>query len=146
MSRRGPESVYPPSPVPSDARLWPCELPFTAFGHLGDDKLDLRVFDQDVYWVDRLGVGHRLEVMSREYVQNVVTFLVDIREQYFRATQRPWFIQILGDQFLYGEPGADVLGLGLGGPSWGDLTAEEWLESTPLMRSLRRRLSGPDTT
>lgn len=23
---------YPPSPVPSDQRLWPGELPFTAFG------------------------------------------------------------------------------------------------------------------
>jgi hypothetical protein len=46
-------SPFPSSPVPSDARLWPTGLPFTAFGQFGDDRLDLRVFDQDVYWVDR---------------------------------------------------------------------------------------------
>jgi hypothetical protein len=46
---------FPPSPVPSDERLWPGELPFTAFGQVGADHLDLHVFDQDVYWVDRIG-------------------------------------------------------------------------------------------
>lgn len=65
-----------PSPVPSDARLWPFELPFTAFGHLGEGMLDLRVFDQDVYWVDRVGTPHLVSEMSRDYIENVVTFLV----------------------------------------------------------------------
>ena len=79
---------YAPSPVPSDARLWPLELPFTAFGHLGEDMLDLRVFDQEVYWVDRIGTPHLVLQMSRDYIENVITFLVDLREQYFTDSQR----------------------------------------------------------
>lgn len=140
MAAAGEPGCYPPSPVPSDARLWPFELPFTAFGHFGEDMLDLRVFDQDTYWVDRLGAPHLLAEMSRDYLQNVITFLVDLREQYFADTQRRMFIQSLGDQLLFDEPAADVLAAAVGGPSWSELTAQTWLEATPLMRALRRNL------
>lgn len=132
---------YPPSPVPCDARLWPFELPFTAFGHLGVGRLDLRVFDQDVYWVDRAGTPHLLAQMSRDYIENMITFLMKSRDQYFADSQRRAFIQTLGDQLLFDEPGGEVLAAALGGPSWSQLTAEEWLENTPLMRALRRRLA-----
>lgn len=132
---------YPPSPVPSDQRPWPGELPFTAFGHLGVDMLDLRVFDQDVWWVDRIDTSHRLEAMGADYVENVVAFLLQHREMYFADTQRRWFIQTLGDQLLYDDPGADVLAVAAGGPTWSDLDAETWLESTPLMRALRSRVA-----
>jgi len=134
-----PPSLYPPSPVPSDARLWPTELPFTAFGQLGDDRLDLRVFDQDIYWVDRTGQAHLIADMSETYIANVVAFLVEFREGYFADTQRRWFIQTMGDQLLFGDPGGDGLAVEAGGPTWGELGAEEWLEATPLMRALRRR-------
>jgi len=131
---------YPPSPVPSDRRLWPFELPFTAFGHLGQDMLDLRVFDQDLYWVDRTGTPHPIAEMSREYIGNVINWLCEYREGYFAGTVRRWFIQTVGDQLLFGDPPGEVLAAELGGPAWGELTAEEWLESTPLMRTLRRCL------
>ncbi|WP_416957833.1 hypothetical protein ACNKF0_09555 [Nocardioides sp. T5] len=134
-------SGFPPSPVPSDARLWPGELPFTAFGHLGPDRLDLRVFDQDLAWIDRTGRPHLLAEMSEEYVSNVIAFLVELREQYFVDTQRRWFIQSLGDQLLFGEPGCDVIAVAAGGPTWGEMSAETWLEATPLMRALRRRVA-----
>jgi len=130
---------YPPSPVPSDSRLWPFERPFTAFGQFGDDMLDLRVFDQDVYWVDRHGAPHLLNEMSTDYIENVIDFLMGLRDQYFADTQRRWFIQTLGDQLLFDEPGGETLAAALGRPSAGALTAEDWLESTPLMRALRRR-------
>ena len=133
-------SPFPPSPVPSDARLWPRELPFTAFGQFGDDRLDLRVFDQDIYWVDRTGQSHLISDMSQAYIANVVAFLVEFQEMYFADTQRRWLIQTVGDQLLFGDPGGDVLAVDAGGPTWGELSAEEWLEATPLMRALRRRL------
>jgi len=116
------------------------ELPVTAFGQFGEGALDLRVFDQDIYWVDRLGVSHPLKEMSQEYIANVIAFLVECREQYFADTQRRWFTQTVGDQILFDEPAGEVLGVTLGGPTWGQLTAETWLESTPLMRALRGRL------
>ncbi|WP_157682885.1 hypothetical protein [Nocardioides scoriae] len=137
-----PATGYLPSPVPSDRRLWPGERPFTAFGHLGVDMLDLRVFDQDVWWVSRVGEPHRLGAMSEEYVENVIAFLVECAETYFVETQRRWFIQTMGDQLLFGEPGADVLAVAAGAPVWSDLDAITWLESTPLMRALRSRLAG----
>lgn len=134
------EPEYPPSPVPSDARLWPGDLPFTAFGQFGPNHLDLRVFDQATTWVDRLGRPHQIvDGMSDTYVRNVIGFLEEHRDMYFAGTQRRWFIQTLGDQLLYDEPGGDVLAVAVGGPTWGELTAETWLESTPLMRALRRR-------
>ena len=139
-----PEPTYQPSPVPSDARLWPLELPFTAFGQFGEDALDLRVFDQDVFWVDRLGAPHLLKDMSQEYISNVIAFLTDLRDQYFADTQRRSFLQSAGDQILFDEPAGEVLAHALGAPTWEMLSAEEWLESTPLMRSLRRRLRALD--
>lgn len=79
MADEGAEATYPPSPVLSDVRLWPMELPFTAFGQFDEGALDLRVFDQDIYWVDRLGVSHPLKEMSQEYIANVIAFLVEGR-------------------------------------------------------------------
>ena len=46
------------------------------------DKLDLRVFDQDIWWVDRLGIPHSLEQMSEEYRRNVIAFLLEYAEGY----------------------------------------------------------------
>lgn len=134
--------AYPHSPVPSDRRLWPGELPFAAFGQFGEDMLDLRVFDQDVWWVDRRGRPHLVAQMSGEYVANVISFLTQFREGYFVVCRRRAHIQALGDLYLFGDPGGDALAAALGAPTWDDLTAETWLESTPLMRALRRRAHG----
>ena len=130
---------YAPSPVPADQRLWPGELPFTAFGQFGADMLDLRVFDQEVYWVDRSGCPHLLMKMSAEYVGNVIVFLEECCESFFVASIWRAVAQGLGDQILFGDPGGDVLAVLAGGPSWEDLTPQEWLAATPLMRALQRR-------
>lgn len=143
MTEGSDSEAYPSSPVPSDRRLWPGELPFTAFGQLGEDRLDLRVFDQDVWWVDRHGHPHVIAHMSDEYIANVISFLTQFREDYFVDSQRRAHIQALGDLYLFGDPGGDALAAALGGPTWEDLTAETWLESTPLMRALRRRTPDP---
>ncbi|WP_160010049.1 hypothetical protein [Nocardioides sp. AX2bis] len=132
---------YAPSPVPSDERLWPGELPFTAFGQLGVDRLDLRVFDQDQWWVDRTGTPHLLQDMSVEYLGNVIEFLLEHRDGFYADTIRRWFVQSLGDQLLFDEPGGELLAAVAGGPDWDEVAPEEWLESTPLMRKLRRSVT-----
>jgi hypothetical protein len=128
---------FPPSPVPLDADPWPGELPFTAFGQFGVDHIDLRVFDQDVYWVDRFGVGHRIDEMPDDYRANVVAFLVERVERFHTATYLRLAIQAAGDALL-GRVSGEVLAAEIGAPRIVELDACVWLESTPLMRRLRR--------
>jgi hypothetical protein len=129
----------PPSPVPADARLWPGELPFTAFGQFGEGHLDLRVFDQDVYWVDRRGVPHFLTEMSQGYRHAVVAFLQDNVDYYHTATIGRLAATIVGD-LLLGDISPKLVAPAAEAPAVRtvtDLTPMEWLEGTPLMRRLR---------
>ncbi len=66
---------YEPSPAPSDADLWPGEPPFTAWGQCAEGAIDLRVFDQGIWWVDVTQRPHRLTEMSPQYLTNVITHL-----------------------------------------------------------------------
>lgn len=65
----------PSSPVPADEFLFEGETPFTDFGQFGEGQLDLRVFEQDVWWVDVHGTPHLLTEMSTEYLNNVLGHL-----------------------------------------------------------------------
>jgi hypothetical protein len=125
-----------PSPVPSDDDLWDCEKPFTQFGQFGVDSLDLRVFDQDVWWVDRLGRPHRLEAMSTEYRRAVLAFLLDLAGQYWTDAVLSEAITALTD-VVRGRVAYGVLAEDAGAPSVGDLDPVAWLEGSPLMRRLR---------
>jgi len=131
--------TYPPSPVPRDEELWPNELPFTAFGQWGIDQLDLRVFDQDRYWVDRYGVGHEIDDMSDDYVRNVIAMLEAQAEQFHVATVVRVALEVVGDALL-GRIHGEVLASELGVGGIVDVDTTTWLESTPLMRRLRDRL------
>lgn len=126
---------FAPSPVPSDMDLWPGELPFTAFGQFGPDRLDLRVFDQDVYWVDRLGDPHLIGSMDRGYVENVTRMLLERAEEFHVAYQLRECSQTTGDALL-GRVNGLVLACSLGVGSVGDVPASAWLRSTPLLRRL----------
>ena len=131
--------TYLPSPVPSDQRLAPGELPFTAFGQFGEGSLDLRVFDQGVWWVDRRGVPHLIEEMSFDYVVNVIMFLRDFQGSYHDAVLMRAAVQLLGDlgRGLPPLEGLDPLVIA-------SLSASQWLEGTPLMGALlSRSLSFP---
>jgi hypothetical protein len=50
--------------------------PFTDFGQFGPGRLDLRVFLQSEYWVDKEGTGHLLTSMSDDYRSNVIRMLL----------------------------------------------------------------------
>lgn len=132
-------STEQPSPVPADQDPWPGELPFTAFGQFGEDALDLRVFDQATWWVDRAGRAHRVDEMSREYRENVVTHLLTHQDAYHAGSVQRSLVQQLGDTLL-GRVNVDALAEALGAPGVHELTPQEWLEATPLMRRLRSSL------
>ena len=136
------DGEFPPSPATGDRPelLWPGELPFTAFGQWGPDRLDLRVFDQDVYWVDRLGAPHRLDEMDVDYLANVVMHLRENRHDFFNGTLRRHALQIDDDLELGRTPAQPVTLPRFGEPL---PTAEAWLEGTPLMRRLLELLAGP---
>lgn len=124
---------WPESPVPADERLTDGELPFTAFGQWGAGRLDLRVFDQDTYWVDYSGKAHLLDQMSEEYHLNVIGFLSANAEEYFTAT----LIRALLQWDIDSEAGYTTTLPGLNPKNLLVLTASQWLESTPLMLRLR---------
>lgn len=136
------QPVPEPSPVPGDADLWPGELPFTAWGQHERGRLDLRVFDQDVWWVDIEQRPHRLEEMSDDYIANVIKHLEIHVESYYRGTLRRSLYQIYGD-LLQGRISTEVVAEALGATPLTELTAREWLDGTPLMRALRRRHASP---
>jgi len=135
---QGPAAAwFPPSPVPQDADLWPGELPFTAFGQFGPDYLDLRVFDQDVYWVDRNGDPHLIDEMGEEYVGNVCGMLLERAAELHAAAMLRECAQSVGDA-LHGRVSGGVLADALGIGSLQGSDARTWLHSTPLMRRLQR--------
>jgi hypothetical protein len=118
-----------PSPVPSDEFLLPGEKPFTDFGQWGIDRMDLRVFDQDLFWVDRFGVPHVLTEMSQEYRLNVLTFLENNVQSFYTAYFLRAVTQVVSD--LAFKTNASLLP-GLDPEVLANLTPLEWLKSTPL--------------
>jgi hypothetical protein len=126
-----------PSPVPGDDDLWDgVGKPFTSFGQFGVDQLDLRVFDQDTWWVDRLGHPHRLTQMPVEYRRNVLRFLLNTTQQRWLCTVMFEAITAMTDA-LRGKVAYGALANAAEAPFVRDLAPETWLEGTPLMRRLR---------
>lgn len=130
-------SVYPPSPVPSDAHLEDDELPFTAFGQFGPDSMDLRVFEQDIYWVNAQGNPFRLDEMSQEYRLNVINFLFNEAEYLYVSMVKKYAVELLiqlkesGTGSLDSENPVFVAAM-----TMNEQNPVEWLNSTPLIRRL----------
>ena len=101
-----------PSPIPGDSWLTPEEKPFTDFGQFGTDRLDLRVFEQDTWWVDRGGRGHLLDGMSQDYLRNVLVMLYERARNFHLAVTMKRVIEFadavtrepMYAAFLAGEP------------------------------------------
>lgn len=112
------------------------ERPFTDFGQFGEDHLDLRVFEQNEWWVDRRGVGHRLVEMSEEYRRNVISHLLMFCPSYHAGMAMKEAIEsycaLLEDEQPWAAAARE-----LGIPMLFEVEAQTWLESTPLMRRLR---------
>ena len=126
------------SPIPGDAWISADEKPFTAFGQFGYGKLDIRVFEQDIWWVDIAGHQHVLAAMSQDYLRNVLIFLFEGAHSFHltviakRAIEFADAAVIRGDEaylsFLAHEsriPSGTI----------------EWLRSTPLVKRIDNLLS-----
>ncbi len=121
---------------PDIYELWPGERPFTDFGQFGVDALDLRVFDQDEWWVDRLGHPHLLVEMPDDYRINVILFLREFAVEYHAANAMREAATALGEAML-GRTAFAVLAPDIGAARVIDCEPSAWLEATPLMRRLR---------
>lgn len=134
-------SVYPVSPVPSDAHLEDGELPFTAFGQFGPDSLDIRVFEQDVYWVNTQGEPFRLDEMSHEYRLNVINFLFNDAEHMYITMLKKYALTIIRE---VQKSGTGPLPLDhplmVAAVSLNEKNPVEWLNSTPLVKRLSELL------
>lgn len=124
----------PNSPVPSDTDLYPDDLPFTAFGQFGEDQLDLRVFEQNIYWVNRFGEPFLLVEMTQEYLQNVLVYLYRSVGSLYLGVLNKTMIEIVFDS-INGLPNGDLISHEMGT----GITKQnpvEWLASTALMRKI----------
>lgn len=128
---------YPESPVPSDAHLAEDELPFTAFGQFGPDSMDLRVFEQGIYWVNAQGDPFLLEEMSREYLLNVMNHLFNEADFMYVSMLKKYAVELMlaANNSETGKlpPNHHAVAAAM---SIQDKKPVEWLNSTPLVRKL----------
>lgn len=120
--------------------------PLTGSGPWVSGRLDLAVFDQGTWWLNREGLAFRITTeMSTDYLANVIAFLEEHCGYYYRMTLRRAVLTFLDDLTCVGAPE-------LSAPLVAALRAEDpsaWLEGTPLMSALRAALRdhhrGPDS-
>ncbi len=102
--------------------------------------LDVRVFEQSTWWVDREGNEHRLLEMEDDYLLNVINHLIAHREQFMKVARQRALVQRCGDLLLgYGEDHRAAGELGTDEDSLWSVSALEWLFQTPLMTALCQR-------
>lgn len=135
---------YPSSPVPADRWLFPGELPFTAFGQLGKDALDLRVFEQNVWWTDRYGQEHLLTEMDTDYLRAVKFHMLRYSKHHHEGAKRRYSIEVaLTESMFTRHDLADYEGyrnyvLTKRDPRL--MESFEWLEGTPLYKRISELL------
>jgi hypothetical protein len=100
--------------------------------------LNLEVFDQDTWWLNRDGLPFRIaSEMTPDYLANVVAFLEQGAGYFHAMAVRRMLLTMLNpEQPSTGSPGAAHLlaALYADGP-------EAWLEATTLMQALRVALA-----
>jgi hypothetical protein len=119
----------PESPVPCD-KYTTDDLPFTAFGQYGEGQMDLRVFDQDIYWVNIHGEPFYLNKISPEYVSNLINFLMQHAEGNYLGYMEYAF------SYAISTPHKGSLKTLFHKDENTIKTATEWLASTVLMQKL----------
>ena len=132
--------IFPVSPVPSDSDSYYNELPFTAFGQVRKGNLDLRVFEQDIYWVNINGEPFELTEMSQDYLRNVKIHLyadVDSFHLGFIHMKRADNALDTMRGRINDEELAMLLGVGVD-----SLAPAEWLALTPLIQKINSLVQG----
>ena len=115
---------------------------FTDFGWGGEDSIDLRVFEQDIYWVDMHGRPHKLEEMDEDYLSNVLSFIFVHARAYHEAYAQMKVTEA-AIAALKGQMHAEVLAAAIG-ESVAQVSTPKWLASTPLYRKIESLLASTD--
>ena len=124
----------PSSPVEGDKYLWPDEKPFTDFAAVNEGKIDLRVFEQDVWWVDVKRTPHLLTEMSQDYLFNVLRHVVENAEGFYMGCMLKHAIELTMTVFT---PSDEAVCEYLDNkPSLHGMTPIEWVTSTPLVTKI----------
>ena len=122
---------------------------FTNWGQFGPGALDLRVFDQGEYWVDRSGQPHRILEMADAEARNILEFLRRHANHFYVECLRREVVASVFESFrrpgqhLDPGPGQDPErgpSRRRDQPTMVDLTPTEWLESTGLAAALREQM------
>lgn len=83
------------NPVEADKYLSEGEIPFTDFGQGDYGTLDIRVFMQDIYWVNIAGKPFLLSDMEEDYLNNVLSLLFDNAQSYYSTIARWYMLELL---------------------------------------------------
>ena len=102
-------------------------------------KFDVRIMNQTTFWINREAQILRIDDMSIEHIANVITMLEENPLRYHLAALVDAMINI-AEAMFDGRPSGEVLAYELTGENPGDVTPQQWLASTPLMRHLRRTI------
>ncbi len=117
----------------------PTNLPFTVFGQYGEDGFDIRVLEQDEWWVNINGEPMLLADMPQEYLRNIKTMLykkaIVLHASYIQKTMD----EIIKD-YTQGKINGDILNYEMTGTTVADMPHEEWLASMPLLKRINQIL------
>jgi hypothetical protein len=103
--------------------------------------VDPRVLGQEVFWVER-GAVLRLDAMPEADLLAVAQMLRG-RAKLLHFWELVGALEDLRESERTGVPSGDALAFAVsGGSSLADVDPIVWLESTPLMRAISRRLAG----
>lgn len=125
------------------------DYPFTDFSKAKAGKIDLRVFYQTEWWLDINAVPHRLDEMTEEYLQNVLTHLfTNMDGFYFGVAQRDISALIVLALQL---PATDEAGIERERILREDIakgvtaqTPGQWLSSVPLVKRINEILDSKE--
>lgn len=113
--------------------------PFTNFGQFGKGSFDLRVFDQDEWWITREGEGRKLDELSN-------TSLLEIMNFFFNHAE--WFYDIYVTNKMIDFVAAHLEGMDEEQietnlrrvDELGNTKPHEWLSQTLLIRKINQLL------
>ena len=122
-----------------DVKAEPTVGPFTDFGQFGYGRIDKRVLEQDIYWVDIAGTPMFLVDMPADYLKKVMAYL---EGKATGSAELAWLTAVVVLLATSEAPQglirkltdhlAELLRTG----------ADEWMRTTPLWRRLRELAPG----
>ena len=114
--------------------------PFTNFNQFGQGRMDLRVFDQNTWWVSIEGKGTLLEELNSEQLTEILNFLFN-KAEYFHEVYTTNQLILMVSAHLEGSAPDGIIEIKLMGvDELSMMTPHQWLASTALMRKINKLL------